>query len=116
MHIYFTKTTVKNNVRHEKNTRMVRHVSYCDEILRSFWDEFRSKAGIALICFCILYRGTEQLLCNEVIFFIIIIISPFWFIVELITKSFDTVPVSLLIQRVGGLVCVKGTIGQDTLD
>lgn len=39
---------------------------------------------------------------------IIIISSPFWIIVELITKSFDIVPVDFLIQRVGGPVCVNG--------
>lgn len=31
-------------------------------------------------------------------------VSPIWFIVELITKALDVVPVSLFIQRVGGFV------------
>lgn len=42
-----------------------------------------------------------------------IISSPFWFIVELITKALDTIPVSVLIQGVGGLVCVKGKFISD---
>lgn len=37
----------------------------------------------------------------------IFIISPFWFIVELITESLDVVPVGLLVQRIGGFVCEK---------
>lgn len=46
---------------------------------------------------------------KKVVWLVIItnIVSPFWLIVELITKSLDTVPVILLIQRIGGLVCAK---------
>lgn len=37
----------------------------------------------------------------------ITIISPIGFLVELITKSLNSVPVGLLIQRVSSLVCLR---------